>query len=50
MAVHILANVLSYVLSYIPAVSALANWPVCIVALAIGAACAWMLHKEKKIF
>ena len=49
-AVHILANVLSYVLSYIPAVSALANWPVCIVALAIGAACAWMLHKEKKIF
>nr|WP_300789198.1 CPBP family intramembrane glutamic endopeptidase [uncultured Acetatifactor sp.] len=49
-AVHVLANVLSYVLSYIPAVSVLANWPVCIVALAAGAGCAWMLHKEKKIF
>ncbi len=49
-AVHILANVLSYVLSFIPAVSGLVNWPVCLVSLAIGGACAWMLHKQKKIF
>ncbi len=50
LAVHIGANVLSYVLSYLPVTSALTNWPVCAVCLAVGAACAWMLHKEKKIF
>lgn len=50
LAVHIGANVLSYVLSYLPLSSALANWPVCVVCLAVGAGCAWLLHKEKKIF
>ncbi len=48
--VHIVANVLTYVLSYVPGVSHLMNWPACIVCLAAGAGCAWALHKGKKIF
>ncbi len=48
--VHILANVLTYVLSYVPGISHLMNWPTCIVCLAAGAGCAWALHKGKKIF
>lgn len=49
-AVHVLANVLSYVLSFVPAAAVLANWPVCIVCLAAGGGCAWMLYKQKKVF
>ncbi len=48
--VHILANVLAYVLSDVPGLSSLMNWPVCLVCLAVGVACALMLHRQKKIF
>lgn len=49
-AVHIVANVLSYLLSATGAAPFLMNWPVCVVFLACGGAGAWLLNREKKIF
>ena len=49
-AIHIIANVLAYCLTYTSlAVSGLVCWPVCIVLLAVAFGCMFLLHKEKNI-
>ncbi len=48
--IHMIANVLSYCLTYTSlAVSGLVCWPVCVVFLAVMAVSLFLLHKEKKI-
>lgn len=49
-AVHMAANVLAYLLSYSSILTALVNWPCCIIFLACGAGSVVFLHREKKIF
>lgn len=47
---HMLSNILAYSLSYLPAsLGGFVGWPVCIVSLAVSAACLWMLHRKKRI-
>lgn len=48
--VHVIANVLSYCLTYTSiAVSGLVCWPVCIAFLAVMAVSLFLLHREKNI-
>ena len=50
-AVHMLANILAYGLSFLGTGIPLgAYWPICIVSLACGGAGLWLLNKEKKVF
>nr|WP_300841320.1 CPBP family intramembrane glutamic endopeptidase [uncultured Acetatifactor sp.] len=49
-AVHVLANVLAYVLSSLKLPPALLSWPACVVCLACGVAGVWLLNRQKKIF
>lgn len=48
-AVHMVSNVLAYVLSYVSGMAYLVNWPVGIVCLLCGAGAAWLMNKEKKV-
>lgn len=49
-AVHVLANLLAYVLTYTGIVSTVfVSWPVCIIALAVFAVCFFMLSRQKKL-
>lgn len=50
--IHILANVLAYCLTYLPAAAGglLASWPVCIVCLVVAVVCVLVLHRKKKVF
>lgn len=47
---HIVANVLVYILSQTGAASVLMNWPVCAVCLLCGVGGVLLLHKEKQLF
>lgn len=50
-AVHVMANLLAYVLTYSAIVTTgFVSWPVCIALLVLGGGSVWLLMKEKKIF
>lgn len=49
-AVHMLANLLVYVLTYSGIVTTVfVSWPVCVIALAVMAVCFFLLNKQKKL-